>query len=293
MNTTVSPHFQSVLILLAITFCLPLGLHAQNAKSLEFGILKESYEKKLQEVAAEVRENEIVPLMEKYDAALARLEDAEAAAGRLESVVALRAERERAKMDAGVSKAQISKDEPAIATLQGQLLKQLDEISVGQRRRCAKVSDVYVEKLKELKLRLTQQKKIAQAVAVDNELKRVIEELKKQRGPKTDFFAKKDEEDERTRFLGEWTITRYDGYDVCQAKIAKAGKGKVEITSNSEWAKGIVGDYLVEGKNLRKVRRDGDASWDIFWKPDRREFLNNGSHYPKYRLTKQKTEKTE
>lgn len=287
MNTRTRTYFQTALILVAFTLSPQPVAPAQDVSSLEFGVLKESYEKKLEELAAEIREKEIAPLLEKYDAALARAEDVEAAAGRLGSVVAIRAERERAKNEAGITEAQISKDEPAIATLQRQLLKKLGEISVGQQGQCNKVADIYAAKLKELKLRLTRQKRIDQAIAVDDELKRIEKERQKQAGSKTDFFVQ-EEEDDRSRFLGEWIVTRYDGFDLCQAKIAKAGKGKVEIISDNKWLKGMVGEYLVDGTSLRKVRKDGDLSWDIVWQPDKREFLSIASHFPKYRLSRVK-----
>ena len=67
-------------------------------------------------------------------------------------------------------------------------------------------------------------------------------------------------------------------------KVSKAGKNKVKLSSDNKFMADIIGDYELDGRSLRKVKREGDKAWDIFWEPDRREFLNKRSHYTNYRM---------
>lgn len=70
----------------------------------ELAFLQEFYHKKLEEIDARIASEKTAPLFEKYDAALAGLEDSVSAEGDLEGLVAIRDERKRARTELGVRK---------------------------------------------------------------------------------------------------------------------------------------------------------------------------------------------
>lgn len=267
---------------------------------LEYLVLKEAYGKKIAEIAAEVEIKQTHPLLEKYTAALTRLEDAEAEQGNLDGLVGIRAERKRAAKERGIQASQISKDDPELAKVQRQLLGAIAKIDAARQQKIDAISEKYIGRLEVLRTKYTKAKQVEAAVAVDAEAKRIEKGMSLGKEPEASVAKKADEDDQNSGGLdleGDWVLVRGDGTVRIKVKISKVG-GEVEGEVGDErylmeGAATLAGEYIWNKRKFAKVRKEGDRSnsWDIVWVRRKGVFLNTGSHYTGWEMIRPESAK--
>ncbi|NNE92210.1 MAG: hypothetical protein HKN23_11230, partial [Verrucomicrobiales bacterium] len=144
----------------------PTGAQDQKGIPPELQKLRAQYQSKIAEIDVGIRKEKIEPLLEKYDGALNRLEDAEAKAGNLDGLLVIRKERERAGAEGGIAEKDVVKEPAAVSAMQTRLLDGLTSIERERERQIDAMRAIFLQSAEQLKTDLTKQKRVDDALAV-------------------------------------------------------------------------------------------------------------------------------
>lgn len=258
---------------------------ALGAEPAELATLREFYQKKVAEIDANLAKEQTAPLIEKYDAALARLEDAVANSGDLSGLVAVQKERERAKKAQGIADSDLVEKPEKLAELQKSLAAAQELIAKNREAEVAKVRQIYLERLEAIKIDLTKQKRVDDALAVAAEIEKIAKEQPQaaiaSNGSNSEPENASDDED----LSGVWELVRPEDeliVNVTLTKVEPIPEGEPPLYRMTPSSLG--GEYVLEGRRLTKLKRQGDAYTDIIWQRRGKEFVNQGSDYADWKM---------